>query len=229
MAFRSLRKARRWSGSKTLDDLPPAQEGLLDFTHRNLLEVDGRFEDQTPATYRLQPALRQEIARRAAEPRGENAAQLAGYAAYADWFVEMAYGQSGKDIPIARLFQNTADELVAQTAAQPAEKQAAYCWQLGYTTAADWPHSRRREGILERGAAQALTVGDEVRRERILFQQANLAVLRGDLERGLKQYEEAAQLAKAEENQGEYGAVLHQMAQVFLGMCQATETADVVI
>ncbi len=181
-----------------IDDLTPARESLAYFTHRNLLEVDVRYEDQTPATYRFQPALRQEIFRRAAEQRGEKAAQPAGYAAYAYWFVDMAYGQIGKEVPIARLFVNTADELVAQTEAQPADQQAAYCWRLGYLLQ-QIGRIPDAEKILERGAEQAASVGDEVRRERILFQQANLSVLRGDLERGLKQYEEAAQLAQQDE------------------------------
>jgi hypothetical protein len=48
-----------------------AKESLAYFTHRNLLEVDAHFPDRTPATYRFQPTLRQEIVRRAqAAPPG---------------------------------------------------------------------------------------------------------------------------------------------------------------
>jgi hypothetical protein len=60
-----------WDGSHLPDGeeeidakVKAAQQTLSEFTRRSLLEVDRWYEDKTPATYRFQPALRQEAARR---------------------------------------------------------------------------------------------------------------------------------------------------------------------
>ena len=60
-----------WDGSPLPDgeeeidaEVKAAQQTLSEFTRRSLLEVDGWYEDKTPAAYRFQPALRQEAARR---------------------------------------------------------------------------------------------------------------------------------------------------------------------
>ena len=202
-----------WGLSGSDDDLAAARQDLHQLVQRSLLEVDGYFEDSTPATYRFQPALRQALARRVSS--AERAALEAGFAAYGYWFADMAFGQIGRQPGVARLAQMMATELVALVDTQPDEKLARYCWRLGYILQM-FGHNSDAEQILARGAAHAEAQGDDVRRERILLQQANLSVLRGDLDSALCQYEEAARLAQTEDNKGEYSAVLHQMASVYL-------------
>ncbi len=191
--------------------LARVRERLGEFTRRNLLEIDGSFEDGTPAAYRFQPALRQEVARRLSAE--ERAALMPAYAAYAFGFVAMAREAIRREPAVARRAQQAASELMALADAQPADRLARYCWMLGEILQ-QFGRISDAEKILERGAAHAQTQGDDVRRERILFQQARISVLRGDLDRALAQYKQAAQLAKAEKNEGEYSVVLHEIAGV---------------
>ena len=89
-----------WDGSQLPDGdeeidakVNAAQQTLSEFTRRSLLEVDARYDDDTPATYRFQPALRQEAARRLDASLKES--QQVGYAAYGVWLANRGYG----DIP----------------------------------------------------------------------------------------------------------------------------------
>ena len=58
-----------------LSPLSIAKQALNELTRRSLLEIEGTFEDGTPATYRFQPALRQEAARRLEESRKRSPVQ----------------------------------------------------------------------------------------------------------------------------------------------------------
>ncbi len=202
-----------WQIGDDEKNLGTAREYLSAFSHRNLLEVDGYFADKTSATYRFQPALRQEAARRVQNV--ERAVFAVGYAAYAYWFVNYARDEIGRQPAIARLAQQAANELIAQADAQPADRLARYCWQLG-TILQQFGRIGDAEKILERGAASAEKEKDNVPRERILFQLARLSELRGDLDRALSQYEQAAQMAKTEKNEGEYSVTQSAMANIFV-------------
>ncbi|MDX9833384.1 MAG: tetratricopeptide repeat protein, partial [Anaerolineae bacterium] len=193
--------------------LAAAGEDLGRLARANLLEVEAWFEDGTPATYRFQPALHQAVARRATDE--ERAGHLAGYAVYANWFVGFARQAVGRDPGIARLAQLGAEEFIKHITSQADDQLARYCWGLG-TILQQFGRNEEAEQVLAHGAAHAKTFGDDVYRERILFQQARLLILQGDLDQALQRYEEAAALAQAEENPGEYGAILHQMALVYL-------------
>lgn len=108
---------------QSADDLTLAKEGLAYFTNRNLLEVDGRFEDQTPATYRFHPALRQELTYRTEAHPAERAKHLAGYATYGFWLGKVAYDQITREPQIARLAYRSMDALDKATEALQGSKQ----------------------------------------------------------------------------------------------------------
>ena len=184
---------------------------LKELTRRSLLEVDGWYGDDTPATYRFQPALRQEAARHLDEAQKEN--QRKGYAVYSAWFVDYAFDEIGRQPAIARLTLTSMSELVKIADHQPDEKAARYCWQLG-TVLYQLGFLREADEIHSKGAAIAQVQGNDILRERVLFQQARLQILRGDLETGLKYLNECADLAKAENNEGEYSVILSEIANI---------------
>ncbi len=189
------------------------RQGLDELARRSLLEVEGRFEDDTPATYRFQPALRQEAARRL--EAGLHEGQQNGYAAYSSWFVNIAFAERRKEPPIVRLALSSLGELVKNANHQPSDKAARYCWQLG-TVLYQLGFTLEADEILKKGAAIAQVHGDDVRRERILFQQARMNILRGNLEAALNELNECARLAKSENNDGEYSVILSETANIHL-------------
>ncbi|MDX9992216.1 MAG: CHAT domain-containing protein, partial [Anaerolineales bacterium] len=200
-----------WAGLPLPGGMQPAQ-ALHELTRRSLLELDANFKDGTPATWRFQPALRQEAARRLDE--SEREARQNGYAAYGAWFVNLARDEIGKQPAIARLTQASLGELIRLADLQPQENAARYCWllgiilyQLGFTREAD--------DILGKGAEFAGQSGNDVIRERILFQQARMNILHGNLESAMQFLEECARLAKAEDSQGEYSVILSEMAHIY--------------
>jgi len=192
--------------------LAQVRERLGEFTRRNLLEIDGWFKDGTPAAYRFQPALRQEVARRLSAE--ERAALMPAYAAYAYWFVDMARDAITREPAVARRAQQAANELIALADAQPADRLAHYCWMLGEILQ-QFGRISDAEKILERGEASAKTQSDDVRLARILVVKANLAVIRGKLNDAMSLYDQAARLLKNREDKQGVGAVFHQMARIY--------------
>jgi tetratricopeptide (TPR) repeat protein len=193
--------------------LAQVRERLGEFTRRNLLEIDGWFKDGTPAAYRFQPALRQEIARRLSAE--ERAALMPAYAAYAFWFVDVAREAITREPAVARRAQQAANELIALADAQPADRLAHYCWQLGIILQ-QFGRISDAEKILERGEASAKTQSDDVRLARILVVKANLAVIRGKLDDAMSLYDQAARLLKNREDKQGVSAVFHQMARIYV-------------
>jgi len=208
-----------WDGSHLPDGkeeidakVNAAQQTLSEFTRRSLLEVDATYDDDTPGTYRFQPALRQEATRRLDSSLIES--QQVGYAAYSNWFINMAFGEIGKQPPIARLALVSLGELIKNADHQPDDKSARYCWKLG-TVLLNLGFMHEADEVLNKGSAIAQSQGDNIWRERILFQQAYLHTLHGEMDKALECYNECAQLAKAENNEGEYSVVIGSMAKIY--------------
>ena len=86
--------------------------GRQSLTNRSLIEIDFHFDDGTPATWRFQPAIRQEALARVDEPtRSALAADLARYAA---WLGKRAFDgihQEGNSA-LVNLVRPTLDTLV---------------------------------------------------------------------------------------------------------------------
>jgi len=186
---------------------------LNELTRRSLLEVDGWYKDDTPATYRFQPALRQEAASRLDAARKED--QQRGYAKYNEWFVNLARDEIGRQPSIARLALASLGELIKNADLQPEDKAARYCWQLGIILY-QLGFTHEADAIQQKGADIAKAQGNDVWRERILFQQARMDILRGRLDDALTDLEECARLAKSENNEGEYSVVLSEIAKIYI-------------
>ncbi|MFP4395070.1 MAG: CHAT domain-containing protein, partial [Anaerolineales bacterium] len=90
-----------------------ARRRLAEFVRRSLLEVDGRFNDDTPAAYRFQPALQQILAHQLAE--AERRALHAGLAAYGTWLARRGYLDIHKDPGLSRVVRLSLDALDAAT------------------------------------------------------------------------------------------------------------------
>jgi len=83
------------TGEEALDE---ARRDLGAFTRRSLLEVEGRFEDGAPATYRFQPALLQVLAQHVdPDERDERERLEAGLADYGAWLARRGFGDIHKD------------------------------------------------------------------------------------------------------------------------------------
>ena len=192
--------------------LAQVRERLGEFTRRNLLEIDGWFKDGTPAAYRFQPALRQEVARRLSAE--ERAALMPAYAAYAFGFVAMAREAITRAPAVARHAQQAANELIALADAQPADRLAKYCWMLG-DILRQFGRISDAEKILERGAAHAEARGDAFVRASALFEQARIAVIRGDLNHALDLYKQLESFTDQTELRQQKAATLHEIARVY--------------
>ncbi|MCU0501324.1 MAG: CHAT domain-containing protein, partial [Anaerolineae bacterium] len=194
--------------------LAPFAAVLDSFAGRSLARVDSTFTGtDRAATYRLEPVIGRTLRRR--RPAEREAALDRGYAAYAHWLVDRAFGETGRDPGMASLIQGWGDELIGQAESQPAEARARYCWQLGVTLYG-FGRLADDEKLLELGAQAATAQGDEAILARIFHAQASAKVVRGDLNRALTLYEQALALDEKLGELGEKAATLHNMAQVYL-------------
>ncbi len=102
-------------GGSSLDEetLGKAKQALDELTRRSLLEVDAWYKDDTPATYRFQPALRQEAAHRLDPTLKAN--QQNGYAAYGAWLANRGYGDIHSDIALNRVVRLSMDAMEKAT------------------------------------------------------------------------------------------------------------------
>ena len=187
---------------------------LDDFVRRSLLRVDATFTGtDRAATYRLEPVIQRQLAVELAAERREALAPR--YAAYADWLVNQAFGETGRDPGMASLIQAWADELIAQVDQQPVAGKPRYCWRLGVLLYG-FGRLADDERLLDLGRQAAADAGDEATLARIVHARANAHVIRGDLGQALALYEEALALDEKLGETGEKAATLHNMAQVYL-------------
>ncbi|MDY7077556.1 MAG: tetratricopeptide repeat protein, partial [Chloroflexota bacterium] len=200
--------------------LAAAREDLRQLTHRNLLQVDARFDDHTPATYRFQPALQQALAWRVTA--GETPALDAGFAAYGAWLARRGYGDIHKDIPLARIVRLSLDALDAASATLEGVERLWHIRRLAWLKNA-YGQTGEAHALLEsvlppgqpppdaQADPEAARVASSLR-----YEMANLCVTRGDLDRALALYQESLQIDEQIGDIQGQAASLHQMAQVYL-------------
>jgi tetratricopeptide (TPR) repeat protein len=201
-------------------DLAAAREGLDYFVRRSLLEVEGYFDDKTPAAYRFQPALRQEVARRVLDD--ERPAQTAGYAAYGAWLAKRGYGDIHKDVGLNRLVRLSMSALETATETLSGTERLWHVRQLAWLKQAfgenQMAYNLLTEALPEGGPLpdpaadrEAAAVNSSLR-----YELAGLLVTRGDLDRALALYQESLQLKEQLGDKKGKAASLANMAQVFL-------------
>ncbi len=130
--FPFFRRAAKEAWGLEIDDATDsaASEGLGYFTKRNLLEIDEYSEDKSPVTWRMHPALRQQVLSQAGE--AERAASRAALARYATWLMNYGYEEARRQPSIARMLQGAVDPLIRLIDEIASEERAGYCMQLGY-------------------------------------------------------------------------------------------------
>jgi tetratricopeptide (TPR) repeat protein len=202
------------------ESLATARQILNELTRRSLLEVDGTFEDGIPATYRFQPALRQETARRVDENQKEN--QSKGYASYGAWLAERGYGGVQSDLALNRLVRLSMD---AMEKAMDSLQETDRLWHIKYLTWLKimWGETRAAFGILTSTISSTLpdptTDPDRARVESSLrFELADLYTKQGNLDRALDLFKETTQLYEQLGDEANRITSLHQMAKIYLGL-----------
>jgi tetratricopeptide (TPR) repeat protein len=207
-----------WDGLPLPGDMQTAQ-GLHELARRSLLEVDANFNDGTPATWRFQPALRQEAARRLLD-ESEREDQQNGYAAYGAWLAERGYGDIHNDIALNRLVRLSMDALERATETLDGAERLWHIRRLAWLKNA-WGETGAAFDLLAGAVSDSLPdpqadpesakVQSSLRHEL-----AGIYNTRGDLSRALALYEESLVIAEQLGDKKGKAASLSNMAQVYV-------------
>ncbi|MGC9396930.1 MAG: CHAT domain-containing protein, partial [Anaerolineae bacterium] len=200
--------------------LSEAKHLLADFVRRSLLEADGWFDDDTPATYRFQPALQQILAH---QLRPEERAGLRrGYAAYGAWLAKRGYLDIHKDPALSRVVRLSLDALDAATETLTGTDRLWHIRRVTWIKAA-YGFTQEAFDLLDALIPPTRPLPDPAQDEELAkvesslrYQLADLCVTRGDLDRALALYEESLQLLEHIGDLKGKAASLHQMAAVYL-------------
>ncbi|MBM4422620.1 MAG: tetratricopeptide repeat protein, partial [Chloroflexi bacterium] len=200
---------------------PPDPQSLAYFTLRSLLEVDAVYaEDNTPATFRMQPAMRREIARRL--PDDERAALIPGYAAYGAWLARRGYLDIHRDLALNRLVRASLPALEAASDHLDGTDRLWHIRRLAWIQNA-YGDTRKAFALLDSALPEGAPLPDprtdpELAKAHssLRYEQAKIFLTRGDLDRALALYQESLQLDEQLGDKKGKAASLHAMAEVFL-------------
>ncbi|MEP7134536.1 MAG: tetratricopeptide repeat protein, partial [Chloroflexota bacterium] len=206
------------TASSMVNRLSSAKQTLDELTRRSLLEVEGTYEDGTPATYRFQPALRQEAAHRLDSALEES--QQKGYAAYGAWLANRGYGNIYSDLGLNRVVRLSMDAMEKATDTLQGAERLWHIRTLAWLKNA-WGETRAAFDLLSAAISQTLpdaqTDPESAEVESSLrFELAGIYEMRGDLDRALSLYEESLQLIEQLGDKQGKAASLHAIAKVFL-------------
>ena len=207
-----------WSLTNEDEDLQAAREDLMQLVRRSLLDVRHQFPDKTPATFRFQPAMRQEIARRVLP--SEQPAISTGYAAYGVWLAKRGFLDIHKDAALAQLVRLSLDALDVATDSLTGTEQLWHVRRVAWLKDA-YGETKDAFELLNRFApptlpgseteADARTADSAIRHEL-----AGLHVTRGDLDQALTLYQQCLEIDEQIGDQQGKATSLHQMAQIFV-------------
>lgn len=213
-----------WDGSPLPDGeeeidakVKAAQQTLSEFTRRSLLEVDATYDSGTPRTYRFQPALRQEAARRLDSALIES--QQVGYAAYGAWLAKRGYGDIRSDIALNRVVRLSMDAMEKATDSLQGTERLWHIRRLAWLKDA-WGETRLAFDLLNSAISENLPEAqadpESAKVESSLrYELANICVTRGDLDRALQLFQESLQLSEKLGDNQDKVPILANMAQVF--------------
>jgi tetratricopeptide (TPR) repeat protein len=200
--------------------LGAVRQDLGEFTRRSLLQVDTWFEDDTPATYRFQPALQQALARRVGDD--ERVALDAGYAAYGAWLARRGYLDIHREPALARLVRRSLDALDAATDRLEGNERLWHIRRLAWLKGAYGQTEAAYDLLVsvlppDQPLPDAEQDPEAAKVESSLrYELAKLCVTRGELDRALALYQESLQLLEQIGDLQGQAASLHSMAQVYL-------------
>ncbi|MBN8580179.1 MAG: tetratricopeptide repeat protein [Anaerolineae bacterium] len=215
-----------WDGSLLLPDgeeeidakVNAAHQTLSEFTRRSLLEVDANYMDKTPATYRFQPALRQEAARRLDSALMES--QKVGYAAYGAWLANLGYGDIHSDIALNHVVRLSMDAMEKATDTLQGAERLWHIRRLAWLKNV-WGETRVAFDLLNSAISEtppdAQTDPESAKVESSLrFELAHIYMTHGNLNRALALLRESLLLADQLGNIRSKASSLHAMSQIFL-------------
>ena len=213
-----------WDGSHLPDEeeeidakVNAAKQTLSEFTRRSLLEVDATYDDDTPRTYRFQPALRQEAVRRL--DSSLVASQQVGYAAYGAWLAKRGYGSIHSDIALNRVVRLSMDAMEKATDTLQGTERLWHIRRLAWLKNA-WGETYLAFDLLNSAISENLpdaqTDPESVKVESSLrFDLAGIYITRGDFDGALSLYEASLQLDEQLGDKGSKATTLQQIGQVF--------------
>ncbi len=209
-----------WGGDTSEQGVAEARETLGRLVRLSLLDVHAFFEDDTAATYRFQPALRQEVARRVGAD--EPAAHEAGYATYGVWLAERGYSAIHRDPSLAQLVRLSLDAMHAAVDTLQGTDQLWHVRRLAWLLAA-YGETPAACDLLTRFLPPGHVTPDaEADPERcrahsgLCYESARLEVTCGDLSRAEQLYQEGLGLSEQIGDRQGKAASLHQMAGIYL-------------
>ncbi len=214
-----------WDGSPLPDGeeeidakVNAAQQTLSEFTRRSLLEVDATYDDDTPRTYRFQPALRQEAARRLNAALMES--QQVGYAAYGAWLANRGYGNINSDIALNRVVRLSMDAMEKATDALQGVQRLWHIRGLAWLKNA-WGETHAAFELLNSAISQNLpdpqADPESAKVEGSLrFELARIYLTRGDLVRALTLHQETLQLNNQLSDPQEKAISLNAIAAIYI-------------
>jgi tetratricopeptide (TPR) repeat protein len=215
------------------EDVEAARATLGAFTRRSLLQIDGWFNDDTPATWRFQPTVRQALVRRVEDDEREALAE--GYAAYGAWLAKRGYGNIHKDIGLNRVVRVSLPALDAAAERLTGTERLWHVWRTAWLKNA---YGLTGEALAMLEAAleslppaarpptpdhppetdAAASAGRDLlaASSSLRYQLADVLVTRGDLDRALNLYHQSLEIKEHLGDQQGKAASLHQMAQIYV-------------
>jgi len=119
------------------------------------------------------------------------------------------------DVGIVQLARVTVADLIAAREFLPNDNRIRHDQRLGYILQ-NFGWMRQADELLEEGLALAQEGGDNAAQSSALFEQARLAVTRGDLDGAMRLYQQSAAIDEQLGDQKGKAATLHQMAGIFV-------------
>ena len=206
----------------TLDDvgLSATREAASGLLRCNLLEVDGHFAGGAVSTYRFQPAVRQEIARRILPE--EHELQTRGFCAYGEWLARRGYGDIYNEPALAQRVRLSLDALDAAIHTLTGTDQLWHIKRVAWLKKALGQTHAAYDLLLSALSTDQSTPDPQVKPEAakvdcsLRCELADVCVTLGDLDQAMKLY---GQSLAVEEQLGDLqgkSATLHAMANVWV-------------
>lgn len=201
------------------DNLSHTRQLLRGFLERSLLEVESFTKDNTPAIYRFQPALHQEVARRLLPDERELALGRVG--AYLRWFANQAYGDIHQEGQTAlnHLAYQFLPFLTAQLALVPGLPGLWHKKGVGWLLQA-FGQTHTAQQVLSHALSEAEQESSEEGQKvysSLLFETAGVEVTLGRLDHALSLYQQSLQLLEQVGDIKGKSVTLSMMANLFMG------------
>ena len=202
------------------DGLKMVREAAGELAQRNLIEVDGQYKDGSVSAYRLQPAVRQEIARRVMPEEHEQ--QVRGFCAYGEWLAQRGYGDISNEPALAQRVRLSFDALDAAIQTLTGTDRLWHIRRVAWLKKA-FGQTRAAHDLLllalpaDQSAPDPQAEPEAARADSSLrYELADVCVTFGNLERAMELYGQSLAIKEQLGDLKGKSATLHQMAGVWV-------------